>query len=329
MIMKKMLYEPLIKTIPDDTSIFSVLDIKTEIGKKIVMENYINFYAFRDQQYGNIVFRFENFMNYESIFGLERCFVPIDIMKKYYMDCKIIVELLSEGYVMMLPVCKSSISFYKKNPEGMHLLLIYGVDTTKKNFFCKDFSGHKFLDFLSTFDEIRDSLKKYYRPFPKEADGMLAFRINLKATSEVDYAKVYIENYKLKHNFFSRDIGYGVGAINLAIYDAEQRPKEYIFAERFFNLSCYLLEASKLFKFRYEVLKSQLQLQNINFDEDILKKLCRDVTITFAKVEKLHLKKARVKDDVLEDLIRKFYMCRDDFGLIAECFCDCISKIEL
>ncbi|GEM_PF-2223714 len=330
MIIEKKLYEPMIHTIPDDCCLFSLLNVEDEFAKKIIMENYINFYAFKDRQYGNIVFRFENFMNYESILGLERCFIPIGMLKKYYGNLNIIVQLLSEDYAIMLPVSRKYISFYKSNPEGNHLLLIYGVDTYKKIFLCKDFQGRKFTKFQVTFKEMMDSIENYVRPFPKESDGLLAFRINFKESPCIDYAKVYLENYKMRQQYFSGDVGYGVGAIDLALYDVKVRPEEYILAERFFNLICYLFESSKLFKFRYSVLKNELNKMEIGMEdgEDIIKKLYGDTSNVLFKIEKWHLKGISTSGLVLEELLKRLYMCREDFCWVTEYFCNQISKLK-
>lgn len=64
-----------------------------------------------------VVFRFENFMDYESINGLERYFIPIYLMKKYYAQLHNVINLLKEGYVVSMPVNKGSINFYES--EGI------------------------------------------------------------------------------------------------------------------------------------------------------------------------------------------------------------------
>ena len=102
MLIKNPVFEPLILTIPDDVIVFSV----------------------NPPHLQEVVFRFENFMDYESIHGLERCFIPMGIVKKYYSDEAIILQLLKEGYIVNMPVDRSCISFYGKEAVGTHRILI-------------------------------------------------------------------------------------------------------------------------------------------------------------------------------------------------------------
>ena len=211
MIIKKKLYKPFILTIPDDTSIFSIMDLDNPICRKIIMENYINFYGFRDYPREYILFRFENFMNYETISELNRCFYEMKILKKYYNGPNLMIQLLREDYVIMLPISRCCIRFYGSGNRGHHLLFIFGVDTERKIFFCKDFSERRFVEFEVSFDEIKRSLDIYFREFSRESDGLLAIKVNPNSSTEIDYSKVYCEFYKLKQSFYTNEAGYGVG----------------------------------------------------------------------------------------------------------------------
>ncbi|GFI46787.1 hypothetical protein IMSAGC019_02107 [Lachnospiraceae bacterium] len=330
MVIKRDIYQPLILTIPDDTALFSILDPEEEITKKIVMENYINFYSFRDPQYGNVVFRFENFMDYESIVGLERCFIPIDIMKKYYDDLDIIIKLLTEGYGITMPVARSCISFYGNDAEGNHLLFIYGADTERRNFFCKDFSGGKFVEFEVPFDAVKNSLAVYYRPFAKESDGLLAFRINKKISPQIDYTKVYCEFHKLDQEYYSDEAGYGIGAVNMVLNDIKKRPFAYAAAGSWFNVCYFLLEASKLFNLRYKIFTNEPGLKQ---DKEVgsagadINKLFKDTNLLFLTVYRLHLKKINVLEDVFKELVTLLCICRDDLRVVVKYFCGAILEL--
>lgn len=331
MIIKKEIYQPLILTIPEDSAFFSILNPVEEISKKIIMENYINFYSFRDPQYGNIAFRFENYMDYESIEGIERCFIAIDVMKKYYKSLDIIVELLTEGYAITVPVVRSCFSFYGKDIEGTHLVLIYGVDTIQNTLFCKDFSGSKFVNFNVSFRVLKKSLELYHRSFARESDGLLAFRINKKVYPNVDYARVYSEFYKLRQEYFSYGAAYGVGSINLVLNDIKNQPTKYVSADRWFNVVYYLLESSKLFNYRYKIFENELvfrMIEDLGKGKEIIKKLSKDTNLLFFKIQKLYLKKINVSGSILKDMVVLLSICRDDFKIAAEYFCDSILKFK-
>ena len=330
MIIKKKLYKPFILTIPDDTSIFSIMDLDNPICRKIIMENYINFYGFRDYPREYILFRFENFMNYETISELNRCFYEMRILKKYYNGPNLMIQLLREDYVIMLPISRCCIRFYGSGNRGHHLLFIFGVDTERKIFFCKDFSERRCVEFEVSFDEIKRSLDIYFREFSRESDGLLAIKVNPNSSTEIDYSKVYCEFYKLKQSFYTNEAGYGVGAINLMIYDVKRRPDEYTNADSLRNISFYLLEASKLLTYRYRIFSDEIVKHKIgtDMDESILGKLCRDVKIFYYQIEKLSLKGSEISMDMMTSLCKMMETCRDDFYEIADYICNLISTFE-
>ena len=168
------------------------------------------------------------------------------------------IQLLREDYVIMLPISRCCIRFYGSGNRGHHLLFIFGVDTERKIFFCKDFSERRFVEFEVSFDEIKRSLDIYFREFSRESDGLLAIKVNPNSSTEIDYSKVYCEFYKLKQSFYTNEAGYGVGAINLMIYDVKRRPDEYTNADSLRNISFYLLEASKLLTYRYRIFSDEI-----------------------------------------------------------------------
>jgi hypothetical protein len=56
MMISNPVYTPLINTIPDDTMLFCMLDPNTEIAQKVIVENYVNFYAKRHPYVGDVIF---------------------------------------------------------------------------------------------------------------------------------------------------------------------------------------------------------------------------------------------------------------------------------
>ena len=62
MLIKKKIYEPMIITIPDDAAFFSILNPAEKATEKVVMENYINFYCYKDSGTDISFFRFEDFL---------------------------------------------------------------------------------------------------------------------------------------------------------------------------------------------------------------------------------------------------------------------------
>ena len=99
--MKNETFEPLIHTIPDDTMIFAALHTNDCVCKKIITENYINFYARRHQFVRDVIVRFENLIDYESIRGLKRIFIPSDFMMQFASNPKNILDLLMMATILI------------------------------------------------------------------------------------------------------------------------------------------------------------------------------------------------------------------------------------
>ena len=78
MIIKNKIYQPNILTIPEDTSLFSILCPSEKITSKIIMENYIDFFCFKDPANNLVYFRFKKFMDYGNIEGIKQSFIHLD-----------------------------------------------------------------------------------------------------------------------------------------------------------------------------------------------------------------------------------------------------------
>ncbi len=178
--------------------------------------------------------------------------------------------------------------------EGTHLVLIYGVDTIQNTLFCKDFSGSKFVNFNVSFRVLRKSLELYHRSFARESDGLLAFQIK-KVYPDVDYARVYSEFHKLRQEYFSYGAAYGVGSINLIRNDIKNQ-----------LLSMYQLIDG--------LMLSIIFLNYLN---------CSIMGIRY-----LSLKRINVSENILKDMVALLSICRDDFKIAAEFFCDSIQKFK-
>ena len=190
---KKKLFSPIITTIPDDMLVFSILNINEKITHKFIMENYINFYSFKVLNEEYVVLRFEDTMNRKKYEGIDHCFIPIDLLEKYDQNFNIIIEMIREGYFLTLPICKKDISFYEEL-EGTHLITIYDADVSKNIFLCKDFQGHKFVEFEVPFKDIKNGLLNYHRIYQKDSEGLTALRLTNKCNTKIDYcSRIFVQ----------------------------------------------------------------------------------------------------------------------------------------
>lgn len=324
---KKKLYAPFILTIPDDAVIFSLFDQEEKIGKKIIMENYINFYSFLDREYDYIVFRFEDFLHYESTSGLERCFIPIEIIQKYHRDLDIVIQLLLEGYIVTIPVARRHIPFYNEK-VGNHLITVYGINTEKKIMYCKDFNSHNFVEFETSIEDIRNGLLGYTNPFAKEGTGVLAVRINTEISPTIEYSKVFSKFSSLWQDIHTDQSGYGIGAIELFLDDVERKREVFLKPDSWYFTANYLREAAKLIKFRYLVLKDEAdrkQGSKLTEKDTIIKKLIYDTNELYLNISKFMLKNKLLSNNTLNEITALVKNCKMDFMASADFICNIIS----
>ena len=281
MLIRKKIYEPMIYTRPDDAAFFSLLDPAEKITEKVIMENYIDFYCYKDSETDISFFRFEDLLKRGNIEGMDCCFVPLGMLQRNKSGIDILVELLMEGYFISVPVMKDYIGFYGSSAGGTHVLYIYGADTFQKAFLCKDFAGHAFVEFTVSFEEMQNSLLNYNICCSKEQNNLNAFRINEKVFPAIEYAKVYSEFHKLCQDFSSRRVGYGMGAINLYLREVRGYPRNIELAGSWYVLANYLREATKLMKYRYRILEKEIPMtcEGVAEGEKILRKLEHDTDI--------------------------------------------------
>lgn len=327
---EKEIYSPLILTVPDDAALFSVLNPSKKITKKIIMENNINFYCYKDLVSGIAFFRFKDSMNYGCIEGLKRCCIPIDIVKKYHDLIDLITKILMEGYCIIMPVNKGSIDFYGKNVEGTHQVFIYGIDTQRQILLCKDFEANCFVKFEVSFEEVENSLKDYDFINIQESDGIMAFQINESILPVIEYSRVYSEFYRFNQEFVSNEASCGLGAIELYLSEIKRYPSDYNLIMSWYVLANYLRESAKLMMIRFNILKEEnTDEQNIElFNNQILvKKLLKDTDILFFKICRLRNKMVIVDDGITNNLCSLVNMCKDDFRMLAIYFCKLLISI--
>ena len=265
MIIKNTISAPAILTIPDDAIIFSLLINNDPISEKIIAENYINFYSVRSMSTGEVVLRFENMIDYESIYGIERLFIPIELLQTNFMDKEklfnMIVELLSNSFILSVPVSKECLSFYDNN-AGTHRLLLFGVDNNSKIFFCKDFKNFEFTEFNATLDELASAITMYSNPTARESDGLWAFKLSNSVLSAINLSKIYIEFVKL---YYGKKVGsfdaYGVDAIKFFLDDVDGAIFSPSLMDRWFEVANYLRESSKLMSLRFSIIFRSNQLE--------------------------------------------------------------------
>lgn len=328
MLIKNSVYEPFILTIPDDVIVFSMFDSKDTFMQKFIMENYINFYGISPPLLHEVVFRFENFMDYESIHGLERCFIPIGMMKKYYFNEDIIIQLLDEGYVIRMPVDRSCIDFYGEGAVGTHHLLIFGADLEERFFICKDFKRHEFIEFTIPFSALMKSTDKYDNPGSREANGLLALRIDRTVSERIEYARVLSEFHKLGQDIYDSYSGYGIGAISLFTQDVRDKEWDSALGYKWYEVSNYMREAAKLMTCRCGILSdifAEKSMTGVEELEQLVRKLSTDTSILYFKVCKFEMKEVISKTEISKQLAVLADVCKEDFKKVSDCFCDMIG----
>ena len=327
MIIKNNIYQPVILTIPEDTSLFSILNPDEKITSKIIMENFIDFYCFKEPVRNLVFFRFKKYMDYSYIEGIRQAFIPVDILKNYFDALQTILRFLKEGYVLSMPVDKGSISFYGQS-VGTHPLFIYGADTSRQILFCKDFAQHHFVQFDVSLEEMKCSLANCDMANLRALDGLLAFRIDDKVSSDIEYSKAYSEFHKLKSGYASADDGYGLGAIDLYMNGVIQYPCEVSPIERWCVIANYLREAAKLMKMRYDILEKEIHKKQITKSQDaaLLRTLIQDTDTLFFLISKLLIKNSPASSEIIDKLCMLTNRCRKDFYMLAEYFCEFISN---
>ncbi len=323
---KNKLFSSIIRTIPDDILVFSVLNPKKDITKKFIMENYINFYSFKVTDDNYVVLRFEDFMKGGNFEEIDYCFIPIDFMKKYNSDLRIVKKLIEEGYLITLPISKKYISFYAEEPEGVHLITIYDIDIEKGIFLCKDFQGHNFVEFEVQFEDMKKGLIDYDRVFLRGPEGLQALRLRDSDNTRIDYSKVFLEFYKLQQDFSTKTEGHGIGALNLVTKDINERYKDFLKANEWYNYANYLRESSKLMNLRYNILQEEMEGDKNADGRLMLEKLEKDTGKLFFNVEKKIYKGKKLTKEEFENFYYLFLECKEDFRKTAEMFCDKIEK---
>lgn len=324
--MKNETFEPLIHTIPDDTMIFAALHTNDCVCKKIITENYINFYARRHQFVRDVIVRFENLIDYESIRGLKRIFIPSDFMMQFASNPKNILDLLNDGYHINMPVAKPAISFYHKGDTAHHHMMIYGADSERRVYFCKDFSGQEFVEFETGFDNLILSAKMYENPCSIENDGILAFKVDKSVEKEINYSKVYLELQKLKRG---KNIGdydaYGLSAIDYFLSDIGKDPCTEMFFIRWCEMSNYLRESAKLMKFRLGVIREDRLLQRRPSQDEAIEQLFNLTSKLYFLAWKYKIRK--IKGAVVNDSLSEAALeCKKAFLEVVDMLLELIEE---
>lgn len=323
MLIRNKIYEPMVFTIPDDAAFFSILNPSEKITEKVIMENYINFYCYKDYESDISFFRFEDFLKRGNIEGMDNCFVPLDMLQRGQNSIDILMELLREEYFISVPIMKKYINFYGSSDKETHVVFVYGVDTVQKAFLCKDFAWHAFVEFTVSFEELQNSLLNYNICCSKEQNNLNAFRIDWKVLPTIEYAKVYSEFHKLCQDFSSRRAGYGMGAIDLYLREVREYPQNVELIGSWYALANYLREATKLMNYRYRILERGIPVTDGGLTEGkkILWKLNQDTDILFFKIGRMKSKDIIVDSDIADSLTGMVEICKEDFRKIADYFC--------
>lgn len=325
MLIKNKIYQPIILTIPEDTSLFSILNPDEKITSKIIMENFVDFYCFKEPTHNLVFFRFKKFMDYSYIEGIRQSFIPIVILKKYFDAVQTILHFLMNGYVLSIPVCKQNIWFYGQS-EGTHPMFIYGADTSRQVLFCKDFGQYQFVEFEVSFEDMINSTANCDMANLRALDGLLAFRIDDKTSCDIEYSKVCSEFHQLKAEYTFADAAYGLGAIDLYVNGVIQYPCEVNAIERWYVLANYLRESAKLMKMRYDILEREIRDKQIRESPEplLVNKLIHDTDILLFKILKLWKNRTDESSEVIGKLYELTNVCKKDFYMFAEYFCEYI-----
>ena len=329
MIIQKKIYNPMILTIPDDVVLFTILNPEDKMTRKIVMENYINFYAYKDAVSGISYFRFEDFKNYENLDGVEKCLVPMNLIKENSNSLGFLLELLQTDYVISLPIVKKFIDFYGQDADGTHVLFVYGADLDNEVFLCKDFDRFDYVDFTVSFEVMKKSLAMYTAFHFGERESLLAFRINERGSSVIEYAKVYSGFHKLKQDFSSRPAGYGLGAIDFYRKEIRGYPQNIHLIRCWYVLANYMRESVKLMKYRYAVLMEDMAALSGEFPDGgaTIDNLSRNADILFFKTGIMTRKQVIADSDRITELSGLVTACRESFRQVCEYFCRAVSHI--
>ena len=283
---------PMIRTIPDDTMLFSILNPKSKMAKKIIMENYINFYSVVHPFVGDVIFRFENLIDYESICGLKRLFIPFDYIKNISQTFDTFFAILKDGFYINMPVSKKAIAFYHCEENVHHHMLIYGYDDITKEFLCMDFWNTEFVKFRTSFESLKTSSDLYYNPGSTESNGILAYKIETDILEEIQYSKVYMELIKLAKGRADEIKGFGLGAIDLFLKDIDKSNINERFFFRWNETANYLREAAKLMQYRYATILYDLQIEQTALGNQTLEKLRSSTDLLFYKTMKASLSRS-------------------------------------
>lgn len=324
MVISNLTYNPYILTIPDDATVFSVVNSNSPMFSKIIMENYINFFALRTDAIGYVILRFENFFDYECIEGIDHAYIPIEIFKELVSDKKYWRFILGKGYIVNIPVLKRYVDFYKNNSLESHRMMIYGIDLDQDEFFCKDFKNNRFVDFKTSVQSIIDSTKAYFDPNCREPNGLHAFRIDETVAPTIDYARSYQEFSKLRLGVYSGSTGYGVGAIDLFLKNIQLAEPTQLTFFRWYEAANFFRESCKLFIYRYQILS-----KNGGVSEELLvriRQLNKYSDKLFFLVRKQFATK-RFDRDTLEKIISMGKDCRSSFYNVATEFCNQIQYL--
>lgn len=151
---------------------------------------------------------------------------------------------------------------------------------------------------------MKNSLSNYDMANPRALDGLLAFRIDDKASREIEYSKVYSEFHKLRAGYASVNDGYGLGAIDLYVNRVIQYPCEVSPIDRWYVIANYLRESAKLMRMRYCILEKEFQEKQIekSLNTFLLKKLVQDTDILFFTISRLQMKGSIASPEIIDKL---------------------------
>lgn len=300
--------------------IFSAIDSKSDFFRKFVMENYINFYAIHLRSNDEVVFRFENLIDYESIYGLKRVFLPVDLLKRMRKDIDFFISLIRDGYYLSVPIARRVIDFYQDSSNATHRMMIYGVDPDKKMFMCKDFQGHSFVPFEITYESLSKGIELYSNPNSRESDGLLAFKFDDNISHEISYSKVYLELLKLKDGLTVGNLdSYGIGALDSFLRNIESTNANNRLLARWYEVSNFLREAAKLMQLRFEILCDDLKINADESSTNIVREVSESTEKLFFLISKSFLSN-RFDDTTNKQFVDLCDLSRNSFFRVSSLF---------
>lgn len=304
-------FEPSILTIPEDSTVFSLVQKGTAEYYKLIMENYIGLMVYRDPVHMDVFLRFDICWNWSGFQGFIYSFMPWELIQDQDEPIKIIKNMIDNDFCIMCFVDKFYISFYPeyRRYHSAHNCMIYGYDEKNECIYCKDYRNKVFEKYEMTFTEFETSLKNYDVLLNRDI-GLFGIKVNKDIDYKIDYSKFYNELIKFKYSRKIDNNVYGKDVFSTLIdwlKEAEREGKTSLY--RWYDTANYLKSNAVFMEERVKLLKMNFpQMRYVEIDEHV-KKLLYTTDLFFMKALKTHMK----NDESIENLNKQYELLKNIF----------------